>query len=200
MQPLRGLAADAAGHAIRAQPRAMKRFVRVDVADAGNRRLVEEDRLQRSPPFAKPAVQLFRNEVRVDRFGTQKRHLLRREQRFFRAQQQPAETPNVPIAQVPAIVQREDGVRVRLQRCIRADKPQLPSHAQVNDQQHVALQLDEDVLSAPSHIADPHAGNRLDELFRLRMPNDAWEPQLAAHDGAAGKVRPQVGDDCFYFW
>src|ERR1700682_3288586 len=100
MQPLRGLAACAPRHAIRAQPRPMQRFVRVDVADAGDRRLVEQDRLQRGPAFAKPLVKLFRSEVGVDWFGPQKRHLLRREQLFFRPDEEAAETSGISVSEL----------------------------------------------------------------------------------------------------
>src|ERR1700682_5117798 len=100
MQPLRGLAACAPRHAIRAQPRPMQRFVRVDVADAGDRRLVEQDRLQRGPAFAKPLVKLFWSEVRVDWFGPQKRHRLRREQLYFRAGQQAAEASGISVSEL----------------------------------------------------------------------------------------------------
>ena len=46
---------------------------------------------------------------------------------------------------------------------------------------------------------DPHAGDRINERLRLRMANDGWKEEVAADDGAAGKVRPQVRDDCFDF-
>src|ERR1700682_5591425 len=45
------------------------------------------------------------------------------------------------------------------------------------------------------HPRHPHPRHRVDEQLRLWMADDAREVQLAAHDGAPGKMRPQVGDD-----
>jgi hypothetical protein len=63
------------------------------------------------------------------------------------------------------------------------------------NQEQVILEIYEDVLAAPSHSSYPRAGDRVDEHFGLGVPHYAGKAQLAVHDGAAGKVRPQVRDD-----
>jgi hypothetical protein len=97
------------------------------------------------------------------------------------------------------VIQREDDMRVRLEMYIWIEQPEVTRHAEVNYEQHFVLEVDEDVFAAPAHIGNPHPGHRVNELFRLRMPDDAREVELATHDGAARKVRPQVGDYRFYF-
>lgn len=89
-------------------------------------------------------------------------------------------------------------MRVFFERLVRVDKTQLSCHTQMNDKEKVILEVDEDVLSAASYTGDTHAGQRVDEDLWLGMPDDAGKVELATHDGAAGEVRPQVGDDGFH--
>ena len=111
------------------------------------------------------------------------------------AKKQTPEAPRVAIPQVATVVQREDHMRVSLERRGRVDEAKLSRHAEMNHEQHIPVEVHEDVFPAPSHIRDPHPGHRVDELLRLRMTDDAREIQLAPHDGASRKVRPQIGDD-----
>jgi len=92
-------------------------------------------------------------------------------------------------------VQGEYHMGVSFQGRAGWDEPQLTCHTKMNNQKQLVFELDEDVLSAPPDTRDPHARHRVDELLRLRMTDDAREIQLAPHDGASRKVRPQIGDD-----
>ena len=97
-------------------------------------------------------------------------------------------------------IQGEDGMGMRQERRVRLDEAQLARHPEVHNQNQVVLEVDEDVLPTPSQRGDAHARDRVDEHLRLRVPDDGWKKKIAADDGAAGKVRPEVRDDRLYFW
>jgi hypothetical protein len=82
----------------------------------------------------------------------------------------------------------------------RVDDSQLPRHAEVHDQHPPLLEADEDVLAPPPDRLDAQPGDEVDEELWLRVPHDRREAQLAAHDGAAGEMRPKVRGDRLYFW
>ncbi|MDQ2923379.1 MAG: DUF4032 domain-containing protein [Candidatus Dormibacteraeota bacterium] len=84
---------------------------------------------------------------------------------------------------------------VSFERCIGIDEPKLARHAEMNNENNIVFEVDEDVLPPPSHPPDAHARDRVDEELGFGMPHDAREIQLAAHDSATFKMRPQVGDD-----
>ena len=117
----------------------MQGLVRVDVADAGDRALVEEHSLERRAPLAQPAVQLVGGEIGVDRLRAEARHLLRGQQRVLGADQQATEPPRVAIAQLATTVQEEHGVRVLLQPGHRVDQAELAGHTEMDDQQQIPL-------------------------------------------------------------
>src|SRR5262245_16379552 len=195
MQALRGPSADAARDPGRARTGAVQRLVRVDVAHAGDRLLVQQHGLERRPSAPKRAVKLVRFEGGVDRFRAQSRHLLRRQQGVQRAREQAAKAPRVAVAQFASVVESEDGVRVFLEGCGRVDDAQLARHAEVDDQHNRVGQMQVDVLAPPCHRLDAHARHRVDELLRLGMADDRWKREVAAHDGAPDEMRTQVRDD-----
>jgi hypothetical protein len=90
-------------------------------------------------------------------------------------------------------------MRVLFERSVRVDKPQLPCHPEMDDEKNLILEVDEDVLPAASHARDAPARHAVDEDLRLGMPHDRRKQKVAADDGAAREVRPQVTDDRFYF-
>src|SRR2546430_49880 len=113
----------------------MQGLVRVDVADAGDRALVEEHRLERRAPLAQPAVQLVGGEIGVDRLRAEARHLLRGQQRVLGADQQSTEPPRVAIAQLTTAVQEERGVRVLLRPGHRVARAERAGNTEMDDQQ-----------------------------------------------------------------
>src|SRR5438067_3764839 len=139
VEPARGLLAHGVRQPSGPEPRSMQRLVGVDVAHAGDRLLVEQHCLQRRAPALQLPVQLLGLELHVDRLRPKARHLLRRQQRLLRADQQAAETARVAIAQLPTVIEKENRVRVLLERRDLVDQAQLPGHAEMHDQQHVLL-------------------------------------------------------------
>src|SRR5216117_2752566 len=134
--------------------------------------------------------ELFGLPARVDRLRAEARHLLRDEQRLLGAHEQAAEAARVAVAQLAPVVEKEDGVRVLLQRRDLVEQPQLSRHAEVHDQGNVRREADEDVLAPPAHRLDLHSGHGVDELFGLGVADDGRERQLAAHDGPPDQVWP----------
>jgi hypothetical protein len=89
-------------------------------------------------------------------------------------------------------------MRVFFDGRVSIDQAQLPSHPEMHHEKNVVVEIHEDELPASSDAIDAHAGDRIDELLRLGIPDDRRKQQLAADDGAAGEVRPQVRDDGLY--
>src|SRR2546426_5862786 len=223
VKPARRSLADRVRDPAWTQSRAVERLVRVDVAHAGDRALVEEDCFERAFALAQAAVQLVGAKVRIDGLRTEDRHLVRGEQRLFGAQQQTPKAARVAITQLTAVIEEENGVRVLREWNNLIDQPELPGHPEVHDQSQTPpildspdypvfcaevvlvrpdyprVQPDEYVFPPPCHRFDPHPRHPVDELLRLRMANDGRKAQLAAFDRAADELRPQVGDDGFYF-
>ena len=194
MKSSRRFLAHSPGDAIRTQSCLVQRLVRVDVADARDRALVEQHRFQCGTSPAQAAIQLVGGKLRVDRLRAESRHLLCVEQRLLGAEQQPAEPTRIAIAQLLSVIQEEHCVRVVLEWSDRIDKPQLPGHPEVHHKKQTLTEPDEDVLAPPSDRLDPHAHHRIDEHLRFRVPDDRRKAQLAAHDGEADQVRSKVRD------
>jgi len=91
-------------------------------------------------------------------------------------------------------------MRVFFERRGSVDDAQLPGHPEMDHQEQIARQVDEDEFPAPPHACDTHARHRVDECLGLRMSDDRRKGELAADDGAAGEMRPQVRDDGLHLW
>src|SRR5712692_4582612 len=195
VQPANRFSAEASRNSIGPEFRAMQRLVGVDVAHAGYRALVEQDRFQRRAPAPKTPEQLIGVKRGVDRLGPKLRQCAGCQQLVLRAEQQTPKPPRVAISQLPAIVEVEDCMRVVRDLARGFDQTELAAHAQVNDEQAPFTKRDEDELPAPSNGLDRQAGDGVDEDLGLGMPDDRRKAQVAAHDRPADEVRPQVGDD-----
>src|SRR6266566_5196456 len=144
----RRLAADPFCDAVWAQPRAVQRFVGVDVPDPRQRFLIEQHGLERRSPPPQRLIQGVASEVGVDRFGPELRHGASLSQPRFGAEQKPPEPARVAISKVPSVVEREDRMGVVGDWRLWAHQSQLACHAQVHDQQTLLAQREEDVLPA----------------------------------------------------
>jgi hypothetical protein len=195
VQPSGRSPAHGAGDSIRPQSRAVKRFVRVYVAHACDRFLVEKDRFQWGGSLAQPAVELVGEEIRIDRFRAQARHLPGVDQRALGAEEQTPKPARVAVAELLPVIQKENGVRVLCERSALVDEAQLAGHAEVNDKQEIVGEMQEDVLAAPPHGLDPHADDGVDELLWLGMTHDRRKRELRPQYRAPDQVWPQVRDD-----
>src|SRR5438034_356846 len=144
----RRLATHASGDAVWTQPRAVQRFVGVDVAHARQRFLIQQHRLERRSSPPQRLIQPVGGEVGVDRFGPKLGDGAGLAQPCLGAEQQAPEPAWVAISKLPSVVQREDRVGVVGDGRLRAHQAQLPGHAEVHDQQTLLAQGDEDVLPA----------------------------------------------------
>src|SRR6266581_4607106 len=195
VQAPRRLAAHASGDAVWTQPRAVQRFVGVDVAHARQRFLIQQHRLERrfSPP--QRLIQTVGGEVGIDRFGPKLGDGARLAQPCLGAEQQAPEPAWVAISKLPSVVQREDRVGVVGDGRLRAHQAQLPAHAEMHDQQTLLAQCDEDVLPAALDGLDAVPRYQVGENLRLGVTHDGWKTQLAADDGPPHQVRSQVRHD-----
>src|SRR5205814_5121196 len=113
-----------------------QRLVGVDVADAGNRGLIEQNRLQHPPAAAQDLEPVIGAEV--PRFGAElfAHHCLdvRRAGTIPNA----AEAARVAEAQFCSIVQSKHKMRVRLARLVRRHGALLPRHGEVSQLQRTA--------------------------------------------------------------
>src|SRR5665213_99181 len=182
---------------IRDRASSVQGLVRIDVAHTGDRRLVEKDCLQRRPATAKALVQVVGPKVRVDRLWAEHRHRLEVQKGRLGAQQEAPESPRVAISELSPVVQIKHRMGVGGQRRRRIHEAELPAHAQVHDKHDVVNQPDEDVLSSPPDSRDLETCDRVDEDLWFRVPHDGRKAQVAANDGPAYQVWPQVGDDGF---
>ena len=173
----------------------MQRFVGVDVAHARDRLLVQKHGLQWRATPSQGAIQLVGGEGRVDRFGSEARHLPGPDQLLLGAREQAAEAARVAVTELASVIEEKDRVSVLLARRVWTDQAQLAAHAQVHHQQKLSCEADEDVLAPTAHGFDPHASDRVDELLRLGVTNDRRKRKLTAQDRSPEKVRPQVRDD-----
>ena len=111
----------------RMEPRRPQRLVGVDVADAGQERLVEQQRLEPagSPPDQAPEV--THGEGRIERLRSERREDRRpadlgdqvAAQRVAAVQPDPAELADVAEPELPAVGQLEDQPDIRVLRAVR---------------------------------------------------------------------------------
>src|SRR5437660_238156 len=199
MQPAHRLAAQAARRAVRAQLRAIQRFVRIDVADASEGGLVQKDRLERGAAAAQALEELVGVECRIDRLGPELGQRARYEQLILGAEQEPPEPARVAVPELMAVVQVEHRVSVARDLRRRVDKAQLPAHAQVNNKKTSRTERDQDELSAPADRLDLLSGNGVNERLGLWVTDDRGKPQLAVQDRASDEMRPQVSGNGLNF-
>src|SRR5260370_5614939 len=124
---------------IRPQPCAVQRFVCVDVANAGDGRLVEQHCLHWCAASPKAFEQSFRVEGRIDGLGSKLGQRPRDEQLVLRAKQEAPESPRVAIAKLPSIFEVEDRMRVVRYFGGRIYHTELSRHPEVDHEQSPAV-------------------------------------------------------------
>ncbi len=138
-------------------------LVGIDVADAGDERLVKEERLQPTAPASKPRPERSYREGVVKRLGprpgedrgaTEFVHRLLGDW-IQGVQPDPAELPDVPEAQVAAVAERDHHAHVRIQGCFARHDEQLAGHLEMHRQDRIAGETQHELLAASSHPLDP---------------------------------------------
>ena len=140
----------------RVELRAPQRLVGVDVADARDEPLVDEQRLEPRPAAADPRPERLEREPVVERLRADpvERVVVRD------VQPDPPELAHVAEPQLGAVVERERQPLVGVDRQRRRDDEQLPGHLEVDGEERAAREVDDDLLAAPADGLDPPAGRR----------------------------------------
>ena len=107
--------ADGVASTVGPQSGAVQRLVRVNVANPGNRALIQQQRLDRSATVVESLIQIVGAESKVEWFRSKVGQCAGCEELGFGPVKQTAEPAWVPIAKVPPVVKREDDVRVLLE-------------------------------------------------------------------------------------
>ena len=111
----------------RMEPGGPQRLVGVDVADAGQERLVEQQRLEPAGSSPDPAPEVTHGEGRIERLRSERREDRRpadlgdqvAAQRIAAVQPDPAELADVAEPELPAVGQLEDQPDIRVLRAVR---------------------------------------------------------------------------------
>src|SRR5207237_4294117 len=86
--------------------------------------------------------------------------------------EQLAESPCVDEAEVAALVERRDDVRVRRERRALGAADELPAHAEVHDEHIAGVELHQEVLALALHLGDLPADEERAELLALAVTAD----------------------------
>src|SRR5262249_15858719 len=162
-------------------------------AEAGDEARVQQQRLEAARRLPQPGAPRAGGEV--ERLRPQARRVEERVERpGVREQRRTAEAADVAEAQLTAVVQAEDQVRVLLDGIAGLEHTELAGHAEVDDEATVAAQLQRDPLAA---AADGPDGAADQYLAPGPLPRLAERPLARPDRGetTAGQVRTQVADD-----
>ncbi len=182
--------------AIGTYPGLPQSLARVDVPDARNMLLVEQERLDRRPTPVQHTHKGLRGKGLRERFhpAVGVPHLA--------GLQQPhaTELADVGETQPPAVpkAQANVGVGVRF-RDARRLNDQPPGHAQVHRQSPAGAELDHDELSTPADRVDPLAPQGLDERDAGRRDGNLGHADPGVHDRLADDRVREAACDRFDF-
>ena len=178
-----------AGGAQRVQAGPPQRLVGVDVADAGDERLVHEQRLQAGTPPADALAELAQREARVERLRPDAVERVV----VGAVEADPAELADVAEAQLAAVVERQRQPLVRVSRQRGGDHEQLAGHLEVDRQEGAPGQVDDELLAAPPDRLDPATRDARREPCRVLVPQRPLPADARAGDhGPGGVVGEQV--------
>jgi hypothetical protein len=127
-QPFKLRAREPARSPPRPDSRMKQALVRIDVADSGKKRLVEQSGLDgqlAAPEQCRKLLRAHRERVRARR--------AKRLSTLKIAELQPAETPRIDKPKLSPAGQAQAGMRMRSQRCLRRGHQKPAAHAKMND-------------------------------------------------------------------
>ena len=121
-------------------------LIRIDVADTGDKTLIQKDFLDRFLPSFQVISAVSQGKRSVKRFRTQipeHRIIILLFDRFH-----PAELTHVVVTQLPAVTQVKDHMIVLIKRYIRILQEELAFHAKMADQSHIIHQKQQILASS----------------------------------------------------
>src|SRR5579884_1333354 len=186
------------GHAVPPQAGLAEDLVAVDVADPGKEGLVHQRGLQLRVALRDELTELGPRDVALERVETEVCELLDLVlDAVERRHEHLAERSRVDEAQLPALRERDDDVRVLRKGLLRGLRAQqLTGHAEVRDEHVAALEPHQQVLAAPVHAGDAHALEARHELLAVLVPPDrAHALHLDGLDPLAAHLAFEVAPD-----
>ena len=147
--------------------RAEERLVRVDVADARDPLLREEEGLDRSTAALRQGAKGLGREVGAERLDPESARKVVLERILAEQHDARAEAARVREEDMRAVAQLEPHAQVRRCGALVAEQ-EVPGHPQVHDEEHLVLELADEVLAAAPEALDPPAGDGVLELRRRR--------------------------------
>ena len=196
-QSLRLLRRQTPARQTRRQLRFEQRFIRVDVADAGDETLIEETRLQVAARLFQTAAPRF--AVNVERFRAETDLLEEAIQsRDIVEQGNAAEATDIAKAKFSAIVQRGDEVGVIPPRRRRVGGRELAGHAEM-DEEPRPTDIDADPFAATSHRMNGLADDAFQRRFRFAAAAESESAGLDLANRSPDQTGPKIADDGFDF-
>ena len=193
VEPLDGTGPERGRGRLRVDPGLEERLVGVDIADAGDPRLVEEEALDAAPAPLQDGPEL--GQVNFKRLGAQAGQLAARGRRIALDAEQEAELADVAEAElVAAVAEADDEPRVFVSRRPLPREQELAGHLEVEDERPPALDLDEEHLAAPADSDDAAAAQRLEPLPPA-SPEQGREEEVDPRDGPALEARRERTGD-----
>ncbi len=185
---------EALGGAQRMDAGSKQRLVGVDVADPGDLALIEQQGLDRRAAAAGQPVQVPAGEVRVERLNAEPGSQEVVQRGTPKSELAGAEATRVDEGDpMCAAVELEDDSRVR-RRAARVQQ-QRPGHAQMDEQEHLVLELPHEVLAAPAEPLHVPAGDRVDDALGRQREAPARVSHLQGAQPAPLDVRREVAPD-----
>lgn len=134
----------------RVKPGQVEGLISINVAQAGQESLVQEERFQLAAVGVQTLVEILGGKLRIERFRTK----ITQDRLWVRNQPDTPEFTGVVERQAQAVFQAEDQAMVEQQRIAGGLQEQVTAHSQVNEQE-VASELEDDKFSP---AADIHKG------------------------------------------
>ena len=168
-------------------------LVRVDVADARDPLLVEQERLHRRPRAACERVQVLACEVVGERLDAEPRAEIRVELGPAGEQPAGAEAARVDEAERVLVVEAHD--RARVGRARLGVVEQVAGHPQVHQQEQLVFELGDQVLAATVEALDVPADERAEHLVGLARRRPARVAHAIDHEHPSLQPRRELAAD-----
>lgn len=158
---------------LRVDPGAKERFVRVDVAETADQRLIEEDGLDLAGATAQALLEPCRGKSSLQWFATQP--LLEAVQFVVVQMKDPSEFALIREAEIGSIVELDGQVFESKRRLTMRDGAQPAGHAQMDDDRGAVIEVQDEVLRPPPDALDDAVLNARQNVLDTLAAEDAGE-------------------------
>jgi len=170
-------------------------FVGVDVADASDELLVEQQGLEGSLALPDESRKLGEGKILGQGFRPQTAHHLV----LVSDQVDPSEFAHVKKAQLSSVVQVKDGVAIFVGRSVAGPDRQLSGHLEVDEEAVAPGQVEDEILASSPYAKYLPTSDASLELGHGGLGDNVLPSYADAGKGAADERPPQAVDDGFDF-